>query len=224
MPFPVLMVIFGQYVQALEYVVLLLAMCFVKPSPQGAKTKTYHIWVKYIPVAMFEWRSGVRINFPAIILFYGLGIAGIYNIWLSIVSLVLLSLTFCTFYTANESQKILVASEQSAEVFLRCKLVQHVKYWALFLLPLLLIAFVHYQYGMFILAAFALTVNLLAFAIFTKYAYYRPASTGILSQIVVALAWLCSVIFPLSVFVLMTNIVLYFKAKNNLKYYLNAYY
>ena len=221
-PLLVLLFVFGQYVQALMYVGLLSVIGFVKPSPKGAKNKTYNALVKHIPVAMFEWRSGIRVGLPAVFLFYGLGLAGIFNIWLSAVSLALLSLIFCTFYGANESQKVLVASEQSANVFLRCKIVQHVKYWGLFLLPLLLVAFVHDQYWVFILAAFAAAVNLLVFAILTKYAYYRPASNGMLSQFVSSLAWLCSVILPLSIFVFLTNIVLYFKAKQNLNYYLNA--
>jgi len=223
-PLLVLLFIFGRYIQSFMYVVLLSAICFVKPAPKGAKTKTFNAWVKHIPTAMFEWRSGVRVSLPAIILFYGLGLAGIFSIWFSVVSIVFLSLIFSTFYGINEAQKILIASEQNANVLLRCKLVQHVKYWVLFLLPLFLFAFVHYQYWALILAAFAATVNLLIFAIHTKYAYYRPASTGMLSQLIVVIAWLCSLILPLSVFVFLTNIVFYFKAKNNLKYYLNAYH
>jgi len=222
-PLLVSLLFFGLYAQALMYVVLLSVICFVKPSPKGAKTKTYNALVKHIPVAIFEWRSGIRMNLPAIFLFYSLGLAGIFSIWLSAASLAFLSLTFCTFYGAYESQKILIASEQNADVLLRFKIGQHVKYWSLMLLPLLLVAFVHYQYWMFILAAFAAAVNLLIFAILAKYAYYRPASTSVLSQFVSSLAWLCSIILPLSIFVFLINIVLYFKAKHNLNYYLNAY-
>ena len=221
-PLLVLLFVFGQYVQALLYIVLLLSVCFVKPAPKGAKTKTYNSWMKHIPIAMFEWRSGIRVSLPAIILFYGLGLAGIFNIWLSVVSLFVLSLIFCTFYGANESQKILVASEQNTDVFLRCKIGQHVKCWALFLLPLFLIAFVHYQHWMYILAAFAVSVNLLIFAMLAKYAYYRPVSNGILSQFIISLACLLSITLPLPILVFLTNIVLYIKAKHNLNYYLNA--
>jgi len=222
MPLLVLLFVVGQYLQALMYIGLLSVICFVKPSPKGAKNKTYNAWMKHIPVVMFEWRSGIRTSLPAILPFYGLGLAGIFNIWLSAVSLALLSMIFCTFYGANESQKILIAPERSADIFLRHKIRQHVKYWALFLLPLLLVAFVHYQYWMFILAAFAAAVSLLMFAILVKYAYYRPASNGTLPQFVSLLAWLCSIILPLSIFVFLINIVLYFKAKHNLNYYLNA--
>ena len=222
-PLLVLMSVFGLHIQALMYLVLLSAICLIKPLPKGTKTK-YGAWVKHIPAAMFEWRSGIRVNLPAILFFYGLGIAGIYSIWLSVASIILLSLTFAAFYGANESQKILAASEQSADVFLQCKIGQHTKYWVLFLLPLLLVASAHYQYWTFILAAFAAALNLLIFAILAKYAYYRPASTGVLSQFVVSMAWLFSVILPLSILVFLTNIVLYFKAKNNLNYYLNACY
>jgi hypothetical protein len=223
-PLLVLFSIFGQYLQALIYLVLLLVVCLVKLSHKRAKSKTYHAWIKHVPAAMFEWQSGVRVNLPAIIFLYGLGLAGIYSIWLSAVSIALLSLIFCAFYGANESLKILSAPERNAENFLICKLVQHVKCWTLFLLPLFLVAFVDYQYWMYILVAFVASVNLHVFAILTKYAYYRPVSTGMLSQIIVPLAWLCSVMLPLSVFVLLTNIVVCVKAKNNLKYYLNAYH
>ena len=223
-PLLVLLFILGQYMQALMYIVLLLVICLVKPSPKGARTKTYNAWVKHIPAAIFEWRCGVRVSLPFILIFYCLGLAGIYSIWLSAVSIVFLSLISITFYGSNESQKILAATEQSTDAFLRCKLGRHVKYWVLFLLPLFLAAFVHYQYWAYILAAFAAAVNLLIFNILAKYAYYRQASTGVLSQFVSSLALLCSVILPLSIFVFLTNIVLYFKAKNNLNYYLNAYH
>ncbi len=223
-PLLVLLVIFTQHVQALIYAALLLGICFVEPSPKGVKVKTYDMWMKHIPAGMFEWRSGVRVSLPGIILFYVLGLAGVFNIWLSVASLILLSLTFGTFYGANESQKMLVASELNAGDFLRCKIGQHLKYWVLFLLPLFTVALMHYQYWLYILAAFVAAINLLVFAILAKYAFYRPASTGGLSQIISSLAWLCSIILPLSVLVFITNIVLYFKAKHNLNYYLDAYH
>jgi hypothetical protein len=117
----------------------------------------------------------------------------------------------------------LAASESGAGDFLRHKIGQHVKYWILFLLPLFAAALIHYQYRVYILVAFVAAVNLLVCAILAKYAFYRPASTGGLSQIISSLAWLCSIILPLSVPVFIVNIVLYFKAKHNLNYYLDAY-
>ena len=222
-PLLILLVVFGQYAQLLIYSALLLAISSVKPSPKGVKVKTYNAWVKHIPSGMFEWRSGIRASLPGIVLFYGLGLAGVFSIWLSATSLILLSLTFGVFYGASESQKILAAPELSAGDFLQHKIGQHLKCWVLFLLPLLLAAFVHYQYWPYILAAFAAVVNLLVFAILAKYAFYRPASTGGLSQIVGSMAWLCSILLPLSVFVFCVNIILYFKAKHNLNYYLDAY-
>ena len=223
LPLLVLLVIFGQYIQLSIYTALLLAVCSVKPSPKGITDRTYSAWVKHIPAVMFEWRSGIRASLPVIVLFYGLGFVGIYNIWLLAISLILLSLTFTAFYSANESQKMLAAHELNAGNFLHFKIGLHVKCWILFLLPLFLSAFVHYQYWPYILAAFAAVVNLLVFAILAKYAFYRPASTGGLSQFVGSMAWLCSIILPLSVFVLCVNIILYFKAKHNLNYYLDAY-
>ena len=222
-PLLVLLVIFGQYAPLLIYPALLLVVSSVKPSPKGITGKTYHAWVKHIPAGMFEWQSGVRASLPGIVLFYGLGFAGVFNIWLSATSFILLSLTFGAFYGANESQKILAAPELAAGDFLQHKIGRHIKCWALFLLPLLLAAFVHYQYWPFILAAFAAVINLLVFAILAKYAFYRPASTGGLAQLVSSMAWLCSIMLPLSVFVFCVNIILYFKAKHNLNYYLDAY-
>ena len=217
-----LLIFFGLNVQALMYIVLLAVICFIKPSPKGSKTKTYSALINYIPVVMFEWRSGIRTNLLVIIFLYGLGLAGIFNIWLAVVSLALLSLIFSTFYGVNESQKILIASEQKSAIFLCAKIGQHVKYWALFLLPLLLIAFVHYQNWMLILAAFFAAINLMIFAILVKYTYYRPSSTVFLSQLITSIAWLFSIILPISIFVFLLNIYLYIKAKHNLNYYLDA--
>ena len=223
-PLLILLVIFKQYASLLIYAALLLAISSVKPSPKGIKGKTYHAWVKHIPAGMFEWQSGIRAGLPAIISFYGLGLAGVFNIWLSVTSFILLSLSFISFYGANESQKILAAPELNPRDFLQHKIGQHVKYGVLFLLPLLLAAFVHYQYWPYILVAFAAVINLLVFAILAKYAYYRPASTGGLSQLISSMAWLCSIMLPLSIFVFCVNILLYFKAKQNLNYYLDAYH
>jgi len=222
LPFLLLLCFFGFYLKILIFIALLLVICFVKPSPKVQKTTKYNFFTKYIPVTMFEWRSGIRVNLPAIVFFYCLGLVGIYEIWFSAVSIALLSITFCTFYGANESQKILIASENSAGVLLRCKIKQHVKYWSLILLPFFLISIIYYEYWFFILAVFAATVNLLIFAILAKYAYYRPASNGVLSQLISLFAWLCSIALPLSILVFFTNIFLYFKAKQNINYYLNA--
>ena len=101
-PLLVLLVIFGQYVPLLIYPVLLLVISFVRPSPKGVTGKTYHAWVKHIPAGMYEWQSGIRISLPGIVPFYGLGLAGVFNIWLSVTSFILLSLTFGSFYGPNE--------------------------------------------------------------------------------------------------------------------------
>ncbi len=143
-PFLVLLVVCRQYIPALAYVALLFPVCLVVPSPKGAKA--YNAWIQYIPAGMFEWQSGFRASLPVVIPFYALGLGGIYNIWFVAASVILLSLTIGSFYGVNESHKILAAAELDAGSFLKSKLVRHIKYWALFLSPLLLIAFLHYRH------------------------------------------------------------------------------
>ncbi len=224
-PFIAMLLICRQYIQALLYVVLLFPICCTTPSFKSLKgTNTYNKWIKHIPARMFEWKSGFRTSMFAIILLYTLGLAGCYNIWFSAVAVAALCLIIGSFYGENEPLKILATAEQSTFNFLKNKILQHIKYWILFLLPLFLIALTRTVYWPYILAAFVATLNLTIFTILSKYAFYRPATSAGLSQFINAMAWLCTVMLPFSVFVFFVNIFLFFKAKHNLNNYLDAYY
>lgn len=222
-PFLALLVVSRQYLPAPAYVVLLFPLCFVTPSSKSARERTYRRFIKYIPAEIFEWKSGFRGSLPVIIMLYIVGLAGIYQIWFAAVSVGLLVMTLITFYAENESRQILCASERSAGNFLRSKLLRHVRCWVLFLLPLFIAAAVHYEYIWYILAAFAAVINLAVFAVLLKYAFYRPAMSAGITQLIGAVAGLCTVILPFSVLVLAANIILFFKAERNLTYYLDAY-
>ncbi len=222
-PFLALLVVSRQYLPILSYIVLLFPVCFIAPSSKNTRERTYSRFVKYIPPGMFEWQSGFRGSLLAITLLYAVGLAGIYRIWLAAVSVGLLMMTFLTFYAENESRQILCASEQSVGDFLKSKLFRHVGYWTIFLLPIFATALVHYEYAPYTLAAFAAVINLAVFAVLLKYAFYRPAASVGISQLIGAFAGLCTIILPLSVVVFVTNIILFFKAKQNLTYYLDAY-
>ncbi len=222
LPFLILLIICKQYVPALLYVLLLLSVCFIIPSSKEAKSRLYTGVIRCIPAGMFEWQSGFRNTFPAIVLFYALGIVEIYQIWFAAVALILLAMIFISFYYGNESRQMLVASGQTPAKFLMYKLLRHVKYWILFLSPLFLLSFIHYEYWLYILIAFVAAINLLAFAILLKYAFYRPATVSGISSMIGTLAWLCSIILPFSVFVFAANIVLFVKATRNLNQYLSS--
>ncbi len=210
-----------QIVHLAIYMVLLLPISFLIPLPKVVRTNT--LFIKYIPSGLFEWKSGFRKNTFAIILFYVIGILGIYSIWFSVVSLFLIIMVISSFYSEFEPRKILEASELNSSNFLKTKILGHLKYLILFILPIFVISLAHYEYWIFILIAFLVVINLVAGAILLKYAFYYPNDVSGIHQIVVSIVLFLAIIPPISIVLLLLNFLFYFKAVQNLNNYLNAY-
>jgi hypothetical protein len=185
--------------------------------------KTYSTLIKYIPSGLFEWQSGFRKNMIAIILFYALGILGIYKIWFSAISVFLLIMILCSFYSEYEPRKILETSELNASKFIKAKLIRHIKYLILFIFPIFLLSFIHYEYWSYIVISFFVVINLQVSAILLKYAYYYPNVISGTHQLIGSIILLFSIILPISIIILFLNFLLYNKAVRNLNNYLNAY-
>lgn len=211
----------NQYFHILGFILLLILISYTIPN---AKTnRIYLSIIKYVPAGLFEWQSGFRKNLIPTILFYIFGLLGVYKIWFSAISVFLLIMLICSFYSECEPRKLLDATELNASSFIKNKLFRHVKYLILFILPIFALSFVHYEYWLYIIVSFLVVINLQVGAILLKYAYYNPNILSGTHQLLGSIILLLSVILPVSIIFLFLNIILYYKSIRNLNNYLNAY-
>lgn len=217
---PFILIFNELYVPSAAFILLVGIISFHIPS--AATFANYNPVIRFIPDKLFEWKSGVRKSFIFIAILWLLGLFGFAHIAFSAVSAILLTMTISTFYTFFEPRQILMADEVTENEFLRSKLRDHLMFFAKFLLPVAMIALVHPEKWMYILAAYFSAVNCLAFAILWKYAYYYPNGKSNLLGILAPLVCMVSVVLPLGFIILSINLILYRKAKTNLKPYLDA--
>lgn len=210
-----------QYLHIVIYTILLIAISFSIPTSKT--NKAYLSIIKYIPSGMFEIQSGVRKNIFPFIIFYIFGLLGFMNIWFSAISVFILIMIICSFYSECESRKLIEASELDASKFIKKKLKRHIKYLIFFMLPIFLVSLVHYEYWLYIIACFLIVINLQIGAILLKYAYYRPNIISGTHQLLGSIILLLSVILPVSIIFLFLNVLLYNKSVQNLNSYLNVY-
>lgn len=220
-PLIILYFVTTQYLHIIVYALLLMAISFTTPVPKT--NRAYSKFIQFIPLGLFEWQSGLRKNLVPIILFYIFGFLGIYKIWFSAISVFLLTMLICSFYSECEPRKILEASELSASKFLNAKIFKHVKCLVLFILPVFMLSLIHYEYWIYISVYFLVVINLQVGAILLKYAYYFPNIVSGVHQMIGSIMLLLSLILPFSIIFLFLNILLYYKSVRNLNNYLNAY-
>ncbi len=220
-PVIIIYLIASQYFHIVVYILLLIVISYTIPIPKT--NRTYLALIKYIPSGLFEWQSGFRKNLLPIILFYILGLLGVYKIWFSAISVFLLIMLICSFYSECEPRKFLEASELNAPKFIKNKLFRHIKYLILFILPIFVLSFIHYEYWLYIIVCFFVVINLQIGAILLKYAYYYPNVLSGAHQMIGSIMLLLSVILPVSIIFLFLNILLYYKSVRNLNNFLNAY-
>lgn len=175
-----------------------------------------------IPPANFEWISGFRKQYVAIIFVYLLALA---FSWFKILPLFLLWLltgSITSFFTECESIQVLRENDKSSPVYLFYKIKVAIIYLVILYLPIIIINTVFNPDFLFLNLLFILMqISVVCFAIFLKYSVYQPnvvlgGNTIILSVILFssALPYLLPVPAIMSV-------VYFYKAKNNLKQYLN---
>jgi hypothetical protein len=220
-PFLTMLLITGQYSHFVITIIALTGISFL--VPKSGSVRVYSLVIDHIPDRLFEWQSGFRRNMIPIIIFYAIGLFGIYRIWFSAISVFFLTLIVCSFYSECEPRKILEAQELNASMFIREKIISHIKAMIVFILPVFIISLIHFEYRMYISISFLVVINLLIGAILLKYAYYNPGITSGAHQFIGSIAILVSVILPVSVIFLFANMMLYQKSISHLNQYLNGY-
>ena len=207
------------YIHALFFCTVLVLIALIVPLRQQNFSRTMKL--QMIPSGMFEWQSGIRKNLVILVLFYLPGLFGFYQVWLSAVSLLFLTMIFISFYSEYEPRNMLSASNCASGQFLARKVLKHTGRFALLLLPLFLIALIHNDYRWISLGYFLASLNLLVFSILLKYYQYRPSAYSGAHQVLTSLACIISVILPVASLLVVFNIFLAAGACRNLKSYLD---
>jgi hypothetical protein len=218
LPAAVLLLSASLYLNWLVFCSILALISFTVPARRVISSTA--IRLKIIPAGMFEWKSGVRKNLVVIVLFYIPGLFGFYQVWLSAVSLFLLTMVFVSFYAEYEPRNVLVISGQGPAGFLTRKIFTHAGCFAVILLPLVLIACTHAGYRWIIVGYYLASLNLVTFAILLKYYQYRPAAYSGAHQLLTMMACIFSVVLPVGLLIAMANLILAAGACRNLKPYL----
>jgi hypothetical protein len=207
------------YFHALVLFSIIILISLMVPSQKINVART--IKLKVIPSGMFEWQSGIRKNLFVVVLFYIPGLFGFYQLWLSAISLFVITLVFVSFYSEYEPRNMLTASGCPPWRFLMGKIARHIGFYALVLFPLLLMALVHEDVRLITAGYFLASLNLLAFSILLKYSQYRPGAYSGAHQLLTMLACVISVALPVALLFVVFNLLMAFRATMNLKLYLD---
>jgi uncharacterized membrane protein YiaA len=131
-------------------------------------------------------------------------------------------MVFVSFYSEYEPVNMLTAGGVRSWRFIAVKVAKHTGCFALFLVPLLLIALINGEYRLIALGYFLASLNLLVFSILLKYYQYRPVAYSGAHQMLTTLACFISVLLPVALLFVLFNIFLAAGAAKNLKPYLDA--
>jgi hypothetical protein len=205
------------YFHAMIFCAIITVIACSIPSQVTNSLRT--IKLRMIPAGMFEWQGGIRKNLVVMVLFYLPGLFGFCQIWFSAMSLLILTMIFVSFYSEYEPRNMLISGGSRSLRFLMDKLARHTGYFALLLLPLLLIALVHAEFRWITAGYFLASLNLLAFSILLKYYQYRPGAFSGAHQLLTTLACFISVILPVAILLGVFNLFLAVGANRNLKPY-----
>lgn len=171
----------------------------------------------------FEWISGLRRAFPVFALIYLLALTFCWVKALPLFLLWVLNLLFISFYQEGEPLHLLRIYAESPVDLLRKKLFSHGLLLFCLNFPVLLLqAFIHPVIGLIGIIFLLLQFIAMAFALFLKYATYRPGEVTTSNTLLVTLAQM-GILLP---FLLPLPLIMCFRyygrAVQNLKLYLPA--
>lgn len=219
----ILLMLWSQlYLHAMAFCSLVILISITVPSVSVKLSRA--VQLPMIPDGMFEWQSGIRKNLVVLVIFYLPGLFGFYQIWLSAASLLLLTMTFVSFYSEYEPRNMLLARAANPLRFLAGKLARHTGFFTLLLLPIFFIALINNEFRWISAGYLLASINLMAFSILLKYYQYRPGAYSGSHQMLTTLACFVSVILPVAVLVFLLNLYLAAAAPGNLKLYMNDRY
>ena len=202
---------------------LLFSIFLISFIPPGwLKTNISSRWsFQQTPKLAFEWRSGLRKHFFPIVVLYiaGLGLS-FFTATLPIVAFLILTFLM-TFYENLEPKELMEIFFDKGS-FLWTKVKLHSSVLHLFFLPLYFLFMIfHYPYWYVLAFIIIFLQSVITFALFYKYAFYRPKRKKVSASTGNAIFLMCA-LFPLTFPISLAMLFIYgHKAKNNLAEYYN---
>lgn len=180
--------------------------------------------IRAIPDEAFEWKSGIRKYFVFGIIVWLIGLFASAFVGSVPVAIILLSLMVVNFYESGEPLALLLSSELSPKRFLIRKLAIAQTIISFMLLPLVL-AFVlfHPELWYIPVVEFLLVSFVLWYAIFLKYAFYKPNEQLVAGQVFTAIGAMSLFLPFLIPLVWALSVRFYFQSISNLKPYLDDF-
>jgi hypothetical protein len=180
---------------------------------------------KWIPDECFEWKSGVRNRFLLILCTWLTGFIFSFFVGSVPIAMMFLGIIFLTFLEKGEPYQMIIAHERSPNKFLLLKIKQQVTLLSILLAPLILsFLLFHYKlwYIPFVILLMFSILNV--YAILVKYSFYEPNSKSAAAQTFFGIGIVFVMLPVFAPLVLLLTLRFYFKAKQNLSFYLNDYH
>lgn len=207
-------------------IVLTIGLCILAlvkpPYHKGINKKTIHLFpLEWIPIELFEWRTGLRKNTWLFILFYWVGLALSFYPITTPIFVFLMAWGATTFFQFFENKDLLLAVNHDKKL-LQKKTLGSLKIFNLLMLPhyLLFVFFNPQPIYLGVLAIVTIIAQLiLVFSIAMKYKTYSFHEHKVYNSLPLAIfvaCWMLPFLWPIPIFMLLH---FWKKAKENLIYH-----
>ncbi|MDD2196029.1 MAG: hypothetical protein PHE03_03395 [Bacteroidales bacterium] len=179
---------------------------------------------RWIPNECFEWKSGVRNLFILTLCIWLVGFLFSFFVASVPFTMVVLGIISLSFLEKGEPYQMIIAYEKAPNNFLLLKIRQLVALLTIVCAPLILSFLVfHYELWYIPFVILLMFCILQVYAIFVKYSFYEPNSNSPATQMFVGIGIVGFMVPVLAPLVILLALRFYFKAKQNLNFYLNDY-
>lgn len=206
------------------YIVILLGVIINIKSGRSFKINISSV-KSIFPAYAFEWMSGMRQNLIPIGIIYLMGCIFSFHIAGGILSIIVLTLIFSSFYIENEPLIFIELYKMSAKKLVNTKILQAIKIFLILIFPLVILHLIFFYERWYFVGGVLFICSLIIIAsVLTKYAFYSEEISSskmnyiingvIVFSFVSAFYMTGPFLFPLPFIML---IYLYKKASQNVK-------
>jgi hypothetical protein len=185
---------------------------------KGGKSRISRI--QWLPQTAFEWKAGMRVAYPSLILYYLLALGSMGIPLLPPIFILALALKITGFYTTCEPYIMLEATASSPTQLLIKKWKQGILGFTIGVLPIIIIYLVLYatvdRWAIVLCYVMLSSYVILTFAISFKYALYRPDTDLSVNSLLIGILTVTMLMPISSPLALVATVRYWFKAKNNL--------
>jgi hypothetical protein len=178
-----------------------------------------------IPSDMYEWKAGVRKNFPILLIVYGSGIGLSYFVVGIPLAMLIMGLVISDFFISYESWPMLLAFEKGPEKMLLYKMKRHFLLYSLCCLPLVVLFVIFHPDLWYIpFIEFIILLFIQVYMLIVKFAYFRLDGNSSVSFILQVIGIILGLIPFTTPLLLLFSVYLFPKACTHLKPLLHDYH